>query len=272
MEVVRVSVLGSPDLTCGQNGPLTALHSRLLGLLVCERPATVHTDTLADLLWRGAPPRTYPSALRLHITRLRDAIGCRSVIINRPGRGYSFDDTGVDIDSDRFVSIVSAASDQWSLNEHALALDGYDSALGMWRGTPYAGCDDHHVAIAERARLEQVRLNAVEGRLRSLLGLGLAAETIPELRALVAERPDDERMAALLMSALASQGYTADALRVFDQVERRLRSEFGVGPSMFLQQTADAITGRHTPGSRPLLQPVGGGLTSAPGGRREAVA
>lgn len=256
MKLVEVSVLGAPDLGHGEARSLTALQSRLLGLLICERPAIVHPETLAELLWRGAPPKTYQSALRLHISRLRDAIGPRSVIVNRPGRGYLFDDTKVELDRDRFVQTVNQAKALGPHDQDHRARELFDTALGMWRGTPYTGCDDHHNAITERALLEQVRRDAIEGRLRTLLALDLAAEAIPELRALVAERPDDERAAAMLMNALTNQGYTADALRVFDEVERRLRHEFGVGPSILLEQTAEAIADHRLSCPQSLLPPL----------------
>ena len=54
---------------------------------------------------------------------------------------------------------------------------------------------------------------------------------VVELAALVDEHPLRERPRALLMEALAAEGRTADALRVFDDFRRVLGDELGIEPS-----------------------------------------
>ncbi len=47
-----------------------------------------------------------------------------------------------------------------------------DQALALWRGTPYLELEDAPFAVAERARLEELRVVALEDRAVAALELG----------------------------------------------------------------------------------------------------
>ncbi len=61
------------------------------------------------------------------------------------------------------------------------------------------------------------------------------ASAVPELDALVAQLPLDERVAAAQVTALAHAGRQADALRAYERIRARLADELGVDPSADLQ-------------------------------------
>jgi len=255
-----IRVLGSPAVDEPKR-PLTALQSRLLGLLVCERSGVVHPDVLADRLWLGFPPKTSASALRMHITKVRDALEDRTVISTEPGRGYSFRSDLVTLDCDVFVEAAATVDMCRRSGDHETAVAEADEALRLWRGAPYSGCDDQLNVAAERARLDAVRADITLDRLASMLIIGRVREGLPELRALAAKCPGDERVAGLLMTTLAGIGATADALQVFDTTERWLQREFGAPPSPAREQTAASIARRSAP--RRVLQSVDAGASVA---------
>ena len=60
-------------------------------------------------------------------------------------------------------------------------------ALALWRGPPLADFAYEPFAQAEIARLEELRLAALEQRIEADLALGRHAELVGELEALVAE-------------------------------------------------------------------------------------
>ena len=62
-------------------------------------------------------------------------------------------------------------------------------ALDQWRGPAYADLADAQWARAERSRLTELRLHAVERRAEARIALGNAAEAVPDLEAHVAEHP-----------------------------------------------------------------------------------
>ena len=77
----------------------------------------------------------------------------------------------------------------------------------------------------EAARLEELRLVAVEGRIEADIALGLHAEVTGELEGLVAEYPLRERLWRLLVLALYRAERQADALAAY----RRARDDAGRG-------------------------------------------
>ena len=85
-------------------------------------------------------------------------------------------------------------------------------ALALWRGPPLSDFASEPFAQGEIARLEELRLAALEERIEADLALGRHAELVPELEALVREHPLRERLRAQLMLALYRSGRQAEAL------------------------------------------------------------
>ena len=83
----------------------------------------------------------------------------------------------------------------------------------MWRGRALADVGEVEPLAREAARLEELRLVVVEGRIEADIGLGLQAEVIGDLEGLVGEYPLRERLWRFLMLALYRAGAQADALR-----------------------------------------------------------
>ena len=78
-------------------------------------------------------------------------------------------------------------------------------------------------AQREIARLDELRIGAIEDRIDADLATGEGSELVPELERLVAEHPLRERLRGQLMLALYRAGRQADALDVY----RRGRSAGG---------------------------------------------
>src|SRR5581483_9766086 len=83
---------------------------------------------------------------------------------------------------------------------------------------------------SEVARLEELRLAAVESRVEAELAAGDGAELVPELEALVRDHPLRERLHAQLMLALYRAGRQAEALEAFRRLRRELDHELGLEP------------------------------------------
>ena len=85
-------------------------------------------------------------------------------------------------------------------------------ALGLWRGPALAEFADQPWAQAEAARLEELRLAAVEALVERRLAAGEHTGLVGELEGLVAAHPTRERLRGQLMVALYRSGRQADAL------------------------------------------------------------
>jgi DNA-binding SARP family transcriptional activator len=214
-------------------GRLRALLARLA--LDAGRPVT--SGRLVDAVWEQELPADHVHSLQSLVSRLRRTLGDADLVTPTPG-GYTLQ---AEVDAHRFERLagegaaVLAAGDP----EHAARL--LREALGLWRGPALADIAEYRFAAAAAARLEDLRLAALAGRIDADLALGRGERLVPELEALSAEHPLHERIAAQLISALYAAGRQADALAAYERVRARLADELGVPPSPELQAAHLAV-------------------------------
>ena len=113
-------------------------------------------------------------------------------------------------------------------------MERYGSALALWRDEPFGELADEWWALAEVARLSELRAVAIEQRAAALIALGHHTRAIPDLESLAIEQPHRERSVDLLMQALHATGRPAEALRRFRTFRTRLADETGLDPSSTL--------------------------------------
>jgi DNA-binding SARP family transcriptional activator len=200
----------------------------LLALLLLNANEVVSRDRLIDELWEEDPPETARTALQVHISQLRKAVGRERILTQAPG--YRAVVGPGELDLERFEQLVADDADEAELRE----------ALALWRGAPLAELGDGFARM-ERGRLEEQRLLTLERRIDADLALGRHAELVPELDGLVREHPLREHLRGQLMLALYRCGRQADALAVYRQGQRLLQEELGLEPHDELQRLERAI-------------------------------
>ena len=129
------------------------------------------------------------------------------------GGGYMLDVDPGAVDAVRFGRLATSGQAVLGRGEAAAAAGYFREALGLWRGRALADVGEVEPLAREAARLEELRLVVVEGRIEADIGLGLQAEVIGDLEGLVGEYPLRERLWRFLMLALYRAGRQADALR-----------------------------------------------------------
>jgi predicted ATPase/class 3 adenylate cyclase/DNA-binding winged helix-turn-helix (wHTH) protein len=235
-------VLGS--LEAVREGAPLRLGSRqerqVLAVLAVRANEVVSTDRLFDVLWGDAPPPTASHTLQAVVSRLRKALGPDRVETVKPGYRLRVDAT--ELDSLRFEELVRAGLGADRPDAAAVAFEG---ALGMWQGRPYAEFADEEFASAEVARLDELRMSAIEEHAQAVVDLGRPGEVIGELEAEIEAEPFRERLRAVFMLALARAGRPVEALRAFDAYRGFLADEVGVVPSAALQELNDDILRQH---------------------------
>jgi len=233
---VEFRILGPLEvLEDGHQVPLGGSKQRaLLASLLLHANEVVSRDRLIDELWGASPPDTAPTALQVYVSQLRKALG-RDLILTQPP-GYLVRVSDGELDLHRFEQLVATARAEEPAQTAPLLREG----LALWRGAPLAELGDSF-ARAERARLEEQRLAALEQRIQADLTLGRHAELVPELEGLVREHPLRERLRGQLMLALYRCGRQADALEVFRSGRRLLDEELGLKPDDELQRLEKAI-------------------------------
>lgn len=226
-------ILGRLEVLDGQRdlAPGRPQARALLALFLLHANSRLTTDRLIDGLWPDAPPSTADKALQGHISTLRRLLG-PSRIRTEQG-GYRFEVLPGELDTDRFEQAVAVARAARASGERARLLG---DALAMWRGEPLADLAGERFAQPHIARLEALRLSALEDRARAELELGRHRELLPELEPLLAQHPLSEGLRATVMVALYRSGRQADALRVYREGRRWLAEELGIDPGVELQQ------------------------------------
>ena len=173
----------------------------VLALLVLEAGRVVPAGRLVEELWRGSPPPGAAKTLRSYMSRLRALLAPDAALAARGG-GYVLSVDLSVVDAGRFERLVAAGQAMLSRSEAAAAAGHFREALGLWRGRALADVCEVEALAREAARLEELRLAAVEGRIEADIELGLHAEVTGELEGLVGEYPVRERLWRLLVLAL----------------------------------------------------------------------
>jgi YVTN family beta-propeller protein len=203
----------------------------VLAVLLVHANEVVTTERLADALWAGDSPQTARTAVQGHVSRLRKVVG-RERLVTRGG-GYLLALSPDELDRARFERLLAEAREAADPAARAAALR---RALSLWRGSPLPEFAAEPFARAEVARLEELRLAALEDRIDADLELGGQAELVAELELLVARHPMRERLRGQLMLALYRTGRQAEALEVYNRGRVQLVEQLGLDPGPALQK------------------------------------
>jgi DNA-binding SARP family transcriptional activator len=207
----------------------------LLAFLLLHAGEQVSVDRLIDELWGESPPATARKSVQVRVAGLRRALGA-DLLVTR-GDAYLLRLEPNQLDLHRFEQLLSDAA----AGEPSGTLATLNEALDLCRGPPLADFAYESFAQPAIARLEELRLAAVESRIDAELALGRHARVIADLEALVAAHPLRERLRAQLMLALYRDGRQADALDVYRRTRDELVEELGIEPGPALQQLQQAI-------------------------------
>jgi YVTN family beta-propeller protein len=212
--ILEFSVLGPVEAR--RNGTRLDLGPRkqraVLAVLLLNANHVVSTERLIDELWGETPPGTARSALQVYVAGLRKALGGDGASLRTVAPGYLLSLEPGSTDLDRFEALRAAARTSGD-DDRAAAL--LHDALALWRDRPLADLDGEPFAEEAAARLDELRLAALEERIDADLALGRHSTLVAELDRLVAEHPYRERFRGQLMLALYRSGRQAEALAAY---------------------------------------------------------
>lgn len=261
--LVQFRVLGALEAT-RDGAPVRLGGERqraLLALLLIHANQLVSTERLVGHLFGEDPPGSAANAVHVAVSRLRRSLqnGGQGPLRTRPG-GYVLELEPDQLDASRFERMLAEGRSLRAAGEPDGAAARLRDALALWRGAPLADVGLLESLQPEVRRLEELRRLALIERLDAELALGRHAELIPELEALVASEPLQERLRGLLMLALYRSGRQADALAVYRQMSELMRDELGLEPSRELRELERMVLRQE-----PELTPATGAF---PGGGR----
>ncbi|MFE2883148.1 BTAD domain-containing putative transcriptional regulator [Streptomyces sp. NPDC059272] len=215
-------------------------HRAVLARLLVARRRVVPVGRLVADLWadQDEPPADAVGAVRTFVAALRRALEPErpprtpARLLVTEGPGYALRAEPEAVDAWRFERAVTTAGALPDLD----AFNRLEEALSRWRGPAYADFAAAPWARAERARLAELRLHAVERRAEAQLALGRAAMAVPDLDAHVAEHPWREDAWRLLALALYRTGRQGDALAVLRRARTLLVEQLGADPGPALRR------------------------------------
>lgn len=194
----------------------------VLARLLLAPGRAVPARALADDVWGGAPPPSAAKTLQKYVSELRHALGADELVTI--GGGYAVHG---DVDAARFEQLLTAGQ--------------ADLALALWRGDALGDLPDVPFVAVERARLEELRMVAVEQCAETGVAEGRHAEVVAGLAELASAHPGREHLTYLLMLALYRSGRQIEALDAFQRHRRRLADELGIEPAEELVALEQAI-------------------------------
>jgi DNA-binding SARP family transcriptional activator len=218
----------------------------LLAVFLLHRGETLSTDRLIDELWGERAPATATKSVQVYVSRLRKALAegdgdaVAGVIVTRE-HGYELRLDPERLDAHRFERLVAEGRSDLAAGRPKPAASALEGALSLWRGPPLADLAYEPFAQREVARLEDLRLEALEALIEAKLALGAHVELVGQLQTLIGEHPFRERLRAQLMLALYRCDRQADALQAYQDARLTLVEELGIEPSERLRHLEQAI-------------------------------
>ncbi|MEX2626494.1 MAG: BTAD domain-containing putative transcriptional regulator, partial [Ilumatobacteraceae bacterium] len=237
---MRFQVLGPLEVSSG-NGPIPLggpKQRAVLAHLVIRANQVVPAAILIDEIWGDEPPASARNTLQTYVSHLRKALGEGRIDGRSPG--YLLAVRRDELDADRFDDLVRAARKAAAVDP-VTAARLFDDALELWRGPAFADLADEPSLAGEAARLNEIRLVAIEERLDALLAAGDHTQVVSEAESLVGRHPLRERLWGQLMVALYRAGRQADALSAFGRARGILAEELGIDPSPDLIRLQERI-------------------------------
>src|SRR5579859_2648132 len=209
----------------------------VLAALPIKAGQIVPADVLINEVWGDTPPAKAGNLISIYVLRLRRLLGdTDSTILVTRTPGYMLRLASGDTDAQVFEDLVREGRRAYGAGDSERAAALLAEALALWHGSPLADVPPTNLVETEAERLDELRLDAAELRIRAELACGSHAQVIPDLRRLLADHALRENLWLLLMQALDGAGRHAEALETYGQARRALVEELGVDPGTELRQ------------------------------------
>ena len=230
----------------------------LFAYLVCHRQRPVTRTELADMLWPGALPGAWDTALNALISKLRTLL----TTIGLSNR--------ITLTSAFGAYLLHVADEVWIDREAAMAaIDQAEGLLhaGRWRDAwapsniaaitarqPFVPGDEGEWIDRERARQHAILLRALDCLSDIWLLNGEPSLALGAARESIELEPLREAGYRRLMRVHVALGNRAEALRVYERCRMLLVKELSTDPSPETQDVYREVRGQQRPNGGPTSQ------------------
>ena len=224
----------------GRPVPLAGPRQRaVLVYLLAHANTVVPIPRLVDELWADEPPASAVNVLQSYVSQLRKALGRDA--IETSGKGYLARVRGDALDLIRFERSAHAGSLALAEERFEDASAALGDAVALWRGPALADLVGEPAVVPIAARLEELRVLALERRIEAEIACGRHSEVAAEAGDLARAHPLRERPRWLHMVALYRSGRQAEALDSYRRARTYLSDELGLEPGPALQELERSI-------------------------------
>ncbi|MEU9235233.1 AAA family ATPase [Streptomyces subrutilus] len=266
----EIGILGPMAVRCGGTvHHLQSAQARVaFARLVLAGPEGVTRDELADVIWPGALPPTWASALRTLLSRLRTFVGplhrgTTDPLAKRGGR-YVLDlGRGVPVDVQDAIGSVAAAQEALTAGDMAGAARLATRAADRLR-FPFLSEHESEWVAGWRERLTGHLVTALETAGRAAMGSGDLARAALLAEEAAARAPERESVHRCLMAVRDAMGNRGEALRAYQRLRRYLAEELGIDPSPETEAAYLALLGPSTASAAPGGGPAAAGHRPVP--------
>ncbi|WP_028050072.1 BTAD domain-containing putative transcriptional regulator [Cellulomonas sp. URHD0024] len=229
-----ITLLG-PVALVGPDGPVHLagrLPRAVLARLALSTGRVVATSALVDDLWPDAPPARAVNALQVYVAGLRKSLAAAGLdgALATVAPGYRLDVPARSLDIARVRDGRRAATAAARAGDVDGALVACRTALGEWRGEPFADLLDLPFARVAATAWQTERVELVEELAQHALSLGRLDGLVHELEQVAADNPVRERLWGQLALALYRRGDQVGALAAVRTVKERLAEDLGIDP------------------------------------------
>ena len=222
----------------------------LLAVLLLAAGRPVPADTLIDRVWGDSPPPEVRQSLHSDISNLRRRLrpAGEAVELRAVSHTYALEVDPQSVDLHRANTLHVQAASLAKSGEYEEASRLLHEAEGLWRAEPLAGLTGDWVERT-RAALDSDYRAMVLDLVDIELKRGRHNEIAGRLLDLHGRYPFDEKFTERLLLAYYRCGRQTDAIGLYQETARRLKTETGVLPGPRLQELHRGIRS-HDPSLR----------------------
>lgn len=260
---VRLRVLGPFTLTSGDTilNCGTGAQRTVLALLAIHPNRPLSREHLIDVLWPDNPPLSAVNLLQTYVARLRRILrhGVPNQLeIESVSGGYRLALADEALDLIEFRRVVARAGKTAGSSE-TTPVELLEEALDLWQGEPVGDVP----ALMSHPTVTALREEHIAAGIAYAEAVATQDDlggVLPRLHTVAARHPLHEPLQTRLVEVIARSGDQAGALRILDQLRKRLSHELGVNPGPRAEQLQSRILlGHVTPAGTPAprLQSLG---------------
>jgi DNA-binding SARP family transcriptional activator len=228
-------------------------------MLLVARCRTVPIHAFIDEVWASRPPATVMATMQTYIYQLRKIFNTSNSLsaaaITTTSSGYALEVADDQVDVHVFDRRLAIGRKMMAAGEYQKAAEDLEAALSIWRSSPLANVPKGPSLEAYAARLEEVRMQAVELKIEAYLQMGRHLDVVPELTSLTMEHPLHEGFQTKFMLALHRSGRRYEALAVYARLRRAISDELGLEPSAAAREMHRALLAGESK-AQPAAAPV----------------